>query len=212
MAKDRHVAIYMRVSSSSQKTASQEADLKRWVNAFADSSPVVHYLDKFTGTTMERPGWSRLEAEIKRGNVSKVVIWRLDRLGRTVSGLTKLFEELRALRVGLVSVMDSLDLDTPAGRLLANVLASVACYETEVRGERQLAGIAAAKEAGKTWGGRKTGDAWKATPEIKRQAHRMIADGESKLATARMLGISRPTLYSILAEAASASAAARVAE
>ena len=56
-----------------------------------------------------------------------------------------------------VSLKDGIDLGTPAGRLMANVLASVAAYETEVRKERQLAGIAKAKAEGKRWGGRRPG-------------------------------------------------------
>jgi DNA invertase Pin-like site-specific DNA recombinase len=61
---------------------------------------------------------------------------RLDRLGRTAKGLTALFEELQSRHVGLVLLGEGLDLSTPAGRLLANVLASVSQYESEVRGER----------------------------------------------------------------------------
>lgn len=66
---------------------------------------------------------------MERGEVSTIVVWRLDRLGRTASGLTKLFDELRARKVNLVSLRDGLDLATPAGRLMANVFASVAQYE-----------------------------------------------------------------------------------
>ncbi len=101
---------------------------------------------------MDRKGWNRLQEAIDQGNVSKVVVWRLDRLGRTASGLTKLFEDLHRSKIGLVSIKDGLDLDTPAGRLMANVLASVAQFETEVRAERVLAGQARAKAEGKKWG------------------------------------------------------------
>jgi DNA invertase Pin-like site-specific DNA recombinase len=89
--------------------------------------------------------------------VSRVVDWRLDRLGRTAKGLTALFAELLELRVNLVSLRDSIDLNTPAGRLMANVLASVAQYETEVRAERVRAGQMIARANGKTWGGSKPG-------------------------------------------------------
>ena len=88
------------------------------------------------------------------GSFLTVVVWRLDRLGRTAKGLTALFEDLLGRGVDLVSLEDGLDLATPAGRLMANVLASVAQYETEVRADRVLAGQAVAKANGKTWGGR----------------------------------------------------------
>jgi len=63
---------------------------------------------------------------IQSGKVAKVVVWRLDRLGRTAKGLTALFEELAQKKVNLMSLRDGIDLHTAAGRLMANVLASVA--------------------------------------------------------------------------------------
>ena len=108
----RCIAVYPRVSTKAQDTKSQEPDLKRWVEAFADL-PVKWYPDKFTGKTMDRPGWNRLEADVKAGKVSKIVVWRLDRLGRTTAGLSALFEDLQRRKVGLVSMKEGLDLDTP---------------------------------------------------------------------------------------------------
>lgn len=106
-------------------------------------------------------------------------------------GLVTLFDELVRLRVGLVSVRDGLDLETPAGRLLANIMASVAAYETEVRGEQQAVGIAAARGTGKRWGGRKKGARYKVTPELAAAIRREAAAGTSKAAIARLLRISR---------------------
>jgi DNA invertase Pin-like site-specific DNA recombinase len=103
---------------------------------------VTWFKDKFTGTTMDRPGLERLLADVRAGRINKVVVWRLDRLGRTAKGLLNLLDELQALGVGFVSLREGFDLASPAGRLMAGVLASVAAYETEVRKERQLAGIA----------------------------------------------------------------------
>ncbi len=134
----KHAAIYLRVSSNGQNTKSQEPDLRRW--AEAQDQPVKFYHDTATGKSMARPGWNKLEATIRLGRVSAVVVWRIDRLGRTAKGLCALFDELRERKVNLVSLKDGLDLSTPAGRLMANVLASVAQYETEVRGERVAAG------------------------------------------------------------------------
>src|SRR3954468_20447878 len=156
----KHVAIYVRVSSNRQDHRSQLPDLERW--AAAQSLPVVYYRDKFTGKTMERPGWQKLQAAIDRGEVATVACWRLDRLGRTARGLTALFAELQERGVNLVSLREGIDLSTPAGRMLANMLASVAQFETECRAERVLAGQAAARAAGKTWGGRKEGTQTKA--------------------------------------------------
>src|SRR5262245_58013993 len=147
---------------------------------------------------MKRPGMSRLLAAIEAAQVVTVVVWRLDRLGRTAKGLTALFEDLRSKGVGLVSLKDGLDLATPAGRLMANVLASVAQYETEVRAERVLAGQAAARAAGKTWGGSKAGRLLKVTEEQIAVVGRMHAANEGPSAMARATGLSRPTIYRII--------------
>ncbi len=198
--KARHIAVYVRVSSSSQDMRSQIPDLEQWLKAYAGDLPVKWYRDKASGRTMARPGWTALEAELHAGRVQRIVVWRIDRLGRTAAGLVNLFEDLGERGVGLVSVRDALDLDTPAGRLLANVMASVAAYETEVRGERQAAGIAAARAQGKRWGGRKAGDRYKVTDELAAAIRREAAAGTPKAAIARVVGVSRPTVYSVLAE------------
>jgi len=78
---------------------------------------------------------------VRDGQVDRVVIWRLDRLGRTASGLCALFEELRKANVNLISLKDAVDLETASGRLLAQVLASVAEFEAELRKERQRLGV-----------------------------------------------------------------------
>jgi DNA invertase Pin-like site-specific DNA recombinase len=191
----KSVAIYVRVSSKSQDTRSQEADLKRWAEG---QDGIVWYRDKASGTRMERPGMDRLMADIEAGKVGRVVVWRLDRLGRTASGLTRLFDDLTARKVGLLSLRESLDLETPAGRLMACVLASVSCYEGEVRRERQQAGIAAARASGKRWGGSKPGRRLSVTDEQAAVAKRLRADGFTIAAIARATKLTRPTIYSIL--------------
>jgi DNA invertase Pin-like site-specific DNA recombinase len=197
---EKHIAVYVRVSSASQSTRSQEPELRQWVAAHGIDQVVRWYRDKASGKSMERSAWRDLEARARKGEVSRIVVWRIDRLGRTAAGLTSLFEELVERRVGLVSIKDGMDLDTPSGRLMANVLASVASYEREVRGERQAAGIAAAKASGKTWGGRRPGARYKVTAEVERHIRRMAGEGEPKAAIARLLGLSRPTIYAVLGD------------
>ncbi len=194
----RQIAVYVRVSSKRQDTRSQGPDLKRWTEAFADGQTVTWYRDKATGKTMDRPGWRKLEADIAAGKVSKVVVWRLDRLGRTASGLTALFDDLRERKVSLVSLRDGLDLETPSGRLMANVLASVAAYENEVRSERIVAGQAVAKANGKRWGGSKPGKRKSVTREQIGVIRRLKAEGTSVASIARAVRLSRPTVYGVL--------------
>ena len=131
--------------------------------------------------------------------MSAVVVWRIDRLGRTAKGLTALFDDLRERKVNLVSLKDGLDLATAAGRLMANVLASVAQYETEVRGERVKAGQMVARKQGKRWGGSKAGVRKQVSEIQERAVRRMKAEGETITDIARAVGLSRPTIYAVLA-------------
>jgi DNA invertase Pin-like site-specific DNA recombinase len=188
--------IYARVSSQSQDLRSQEPDLQTWAKAQAED--VRWYKDKATGTNMERPGLDKLLAEAKAGQISRVVVWRLDRLGRTARGLLALLDELQAFGVGFVSLREGIDLNTPAGRLMLVVLAGVSQYETEVRKERQLAGIARAKAEGKRWGGRKPGTRIRLSVEKEALIRQLYAEGKAVAAIARLVGLSRKSVYKAL--------------
>jgi DNA invertase Pin-like site-specific DNA recombinase len=199
----KHHAIYLRVSTKRQDTASQEPELKRWAQSHEGDSSWYH--DSYTGTSMDRPGFPQLIKDMETGQVDTLVVWRLDRLGRTAKGLTSLFEDLIRWKVNLISLKDGLDLVTPAGRLMANILAGVAAYETEVRAERILAGQAAARERGVRWGGSVQGRRIRATVEQLAVIRRLRSEGGEIAAIARATGLSRPTIYRILAEDCNAS-------
>lgn len=194
-------ALYLRVSSRTQDTASQEPEMARWADAH--DGPTEVYRDTATGKNLDRPGWRRLWADILAGKVTTLVVWRLDRLGRTAGEMAPLFDDLRARGINLVSLREGFDLATPAGRMLANVLASFAQFETEVRSERQLAGIDAAKAKGVQFGRPKgSGKPIKVTPEQRDQVRRLRAEGQGVSAIARATGLSRPTVYALLEPAA----------
>jgi DNA invertase Pin-like site-specific DNA recombinase len=192
----------MRVSKGKgQDLESQKPDLDRWVAAQSDAC--TFYTDKQSGKTMDRPGFNRLMADIAMGKIKTVVVWRLDRLGRTARGLTALIEDWSKAKVNLISLKDGLDLSTPAGRLMANVLASVAAYETEVRAERIHAGLEVAKANGVKLGrpkqkGDGKGKRIKVTTEQETIVKRLKGEGQGVSAIARTTGLSRPTIYSIL--------------
>jgi DNA invertase Pin-like site-specific DNA recombinase len=192
----KKTAIYVRVSTKAQDTAAQEHDLSAWAKG-QDNAP-LWFRDKASGSNMDRVGFRALQDAVNRGEVDSIVVWRLDRLGRTAAGLTALFDDFRKLKVNLISLKDGLDLSTPAGRLMSNVLASVAQYETEVRRERQTAGIAAAKAAGRKWGGSIKGRLLKITPEQASTIRRLRDDKMGISEIARSVGVSRPTVYRLL--------------
>lgn len=189
-------ANYVRVSHRDQTHASQLPDLERWVEAH--DGPVEWFRDTFTGRTMNRPGMDRLLAELRAGRLSRIVVWRLDRLGRTTQGLCQLFDELQERKVDLVSLKDGFSLSSPAGRLHARILASVAEYETEVRGERIHAGQEVAKRKGKTWGGSEKGWRWRVTDEQVSAIQEMKAARTPIATIAKITGLSRPTIYRVL--------------
>lgn len=189
-------AIYVRVSHRDQTHASQLPDLERWMAA--NDGPVEWYKDTFTGRTMQRPGMDKLLDALRNGKIERIVVWRLDRLGRTTRGLCQLFDELRERHADLVSLKDGFSLESPAGRLHARILASVAEYETEVRAERVAAGQSVARRKGKKWGGSAKGWRWKVSDDQVTAIYEMRAATKSIAHIARVTGLSRPTIYRVL--------------
>jgi DNA invertase Pin-like site-specific DNA recombinase len=192
-------AIYIRESSGSQDTASQDRDLKAWSTTQQDE--FEFYRDKATGTLMSRPAMDRLMNDIVAGKINKVVVWRLDRLGWTARGLYDFFEELKRLKCGFFSLRDAIDLSTASGRLLMGVLAVVAQFECEVRSERQRSWIDAIREknGGKcTWGGRKPGTRVKVTLEKERAILDLKAAKKPISEIARVTELTRPTVYRLI--------------
>jgi DNA invertase Pin-like site-specific DNA recombinase len=192
-------AYYVRVSSQSQDIRSQIPEMETHAQGH---DPVRWYRDTFTGSQMERPGWDKLMTDLRAGLIRQIVIWRLDRLGRTTSGLVNLLEELRDRKVGLVSLRDgALDPTTPTGRLIYTILSSVATYETEVRKERQLAGIQAVRKrnGGKCpWGGSQVGRRIKVTVQKEELIRKLRAEGHKVVTIARLVGLTRQTCYTVL--------------
>jgi len=191
----KHTAIYVRVSTKQQKMDSQVADLHAWELSHPEEEG-QYYRDSFTGRTMNRPGWNGVMEALHCHQLTRIVVWRLDRLGRTVLGLSKLFAELCECKVPLVSLKDSIDLGTASGRLIAHVLASMAMYETEMRGERVKAGQDAARAKGKKWGGR-AGGYTILPPERVELARMLQGQGKSKTYISNATGISLRHLYNL---------------
>jgi len=110
----------------------------------------------------------------------------------------QLFEELRERKLDLVSLKDGFSLSSPAGRLHARILASVAEYETEIRAERVHAGQQVARRKGKTWGGSAKGWRWRVSDELVNAIQEMKAARTPIAKIARITGLSRPTIYRVL--------------
>lgn len=195
----KKTAIYCRISTTQQRLDSQVDELNRWVD-HNKPNRVKWFKDKYTGTSMKRPAMDALLEHMHNNKLSQIVCYRLDRLGRTASGLTKLFEDLQKHKCNLISLRDNLDLSTPSGRLNANIIASVASYETEIRAERVKAGQVSAKLRGKKWGGSKKGHRKGKVAEKVRSILALAQQKVSKAEISRTVGISVPTINSVLKE------------
>jgi DNA invertase Pin-like site-specific DNA recombinase len=144
------VAAYIRVSTRRQNDDGQRAEIMKWLDANGiDPKKVEWYADKESGTTIKRPEFDRLQADIFHGKVKVVVLWKLDRLSRRLKdGVTTLADwSERGLRV--VVVTQQLDFNGSVGRMIAALLLGLAEIENEFRRERQAAGIEQAKKKGK---------------------------------------------------------------
>jgi DNA invertase Pin-like site-specific DNA recombinase len=169
------------------------------------------YREKGSGTTFDRPGWQQLYSAIQSGKVCRLVVWRLDRLGRLAGETIRLLDDLESRGVAFLSIRDGFDPSTPAGRLTRNVLASVAQFETEVRSERQRAGIDAKRRENSgvcPWGGRAAGTPNKSTRAKVETVRRLRWEGKSIAEIARVVTLTRQTIYRLLEDTTAAPATA----
>lgn len=177
---------YCRVS-----TREQNLDLQRDALEAAGCDKIFE--DQASGARADREGLAQALAYVRAGDT--LVVWKLDRLSRTVRQLVEFAEELRSREIGFRSLQDAIDTTTPAGRFFFHMMAALAEMERDLIRERTRAGLAAAKARGRN-GGRPP----KLTPKQIHHAQRLLADPEvSVTELARSLGIARSTLYRALA-------------
>ena len=190
----KKTAVYVRVSTTSQSQASQVREINRYLKGNGiDADSVVWFKDKATGTNLERPAFKKLQAAIFNGEISTVIIYKLDRLSRSLrEGINVLCEWLeKSIRV--VSVTQQLDFAGATGQLIASTLFAVAQMEMETRRERQAAGIAAAKERG-VYDGRKPGTTVGKPSRARKLRDKGLNDSE----IAKAMGVSRRTVQRYL--------------
>lgn len=172
---------YARVSTDEQSLALQLHALKK-----AGCGRV--FTDKASGAGLARPGLNDALSHLRAGDT--MVVWKLDRLGRSVKGLVDLVNGLEAREVHFRSLTDGIDTKTPAGRFFFHVMASLAQMERELIVERTRAGLAVARKLGRV-GGRKR----RMTDSKIKAARRLLAGGTPARDVADNLGVSVPTLY-----------------
>jgi DNA invertase Pin-like site-specific DNA recombinase len=179
---------YARVS-----TADQNLDLQRDALRLAGVDRV--FTDQASGRKDDRPGLAAALAALQAGDV--LVVWKLDRLGRSLKHLVETVSVLERRRVGLRVLSGGIDTTSAAGRLVFGIFAALAEFEAELIRERTLAGLAAAKKRG-----RKGGRPRALTTKQLDHARMLVALGRTSVKeVAATLGVSRSTLYRALSDA-----------
>src|SRR5437016_13435704 len=183
---------YARVSTQDQHLDLQQDALRQ-----AGCTRII--VDRVSGTVAERPGLAKLK-EILRAE-DTLVVWRLDRLGRSLKDLIAWVAWLEQEGIGLRSLHEALDTTTPSGKLTFHIFGALAEFERQLTQERTQAGLRVARARGRL-GGRP-----KALPADKQQLAVQLYQ-EQKIAVKQicaLMGISKPTLYAYVRQAQSAS-------
>ena len=173
---------YARVSTDDQKAALQ-------VDALRAAGCIKVFTDKTSGSLAHRPQLDRMLDQLRSGDA--VVVWRLDRLGRSLKNLIAVVEELAKMGVGFRSLSESIDTNTANGKFFFSMMGALAEFERDLIRERTNAGLAAARARGRV-GGRPP----VMTPDKIKVARQMYRSKDHTVeAIAKTLGVSRKTIY-----------------
>lgn len=179
---------YMRVSSVDDR---QAVDLQRDAMIAAGIDPRHLFEDNASGARGDRPGLRTCLEYLNAGDT--LVVWKLDRLGRSLSHLLSIIANLKEREVAFRSLTEQMDTSTPHGELLFSLFGALAQYERALTRERMLAGLAAAKRRGCKGGRPPSID-----PETIEQIIAALNDGASKASVCRTFKVPRSTLIGTL--------------
>jgi DNA invertase Pin-like site-specific DNA recombinase len=191
----RRAALYLRVSTLEQTTENQERELRAVAERMACEIVTVHRDNGISGAKGRngRPGFDALCKAAARREFDLIMVWSVDRLGRSLQDLVGFLSEIHALRVDLYLHQQGIDTTTPAGKAMFQMCGVFAEFERAMITERVRAGIASAKSKGKHCG----------RPRIKEAKENAIraalADGKGICRTARDIGVGVATVQRIKA-------------
>lgn len=187
------VGLYARVSTQDQQTLPLQIQaMRQYVQA--RQWQVVLEVEEISSGAVQRPKREPLLKKARRRELDAILVWRLDRWGRSLADLITTLQELNGLGVGFVSLTEALDMTTPTGRAMAGLLAVFAEFERDILRERVKAGIAQARQQGKPHGRPAT------VASQKERIQELFAQGMSKAQIARELRIGRTSVRRLLGE------------
>jgi DNA invertase Pin-like site-specific DNA recombinase len=180
----------MKIGYARVSTEEQNLDLQlRALNTAGCKEIITDH--GFSGAQADRPGLARTLCKLAPGDT--MVVWRLDRLGRSLPHLIAIINDLHARGIGLESVCEQIDTSSPAGRFYLHMLAALAEFERELIRDRTNAGLAAARARGVTLGRPR-----KLSPTQARKAARRLKAREKLESIASEMGISAQTLRRVV--------------
>ena len=170
------------------RVSTQDQNLELQTEALIKVGCKKVFEDKISGSRVERPGLTKAQEALREGDT--LVVWKLDRLGRSVKNLVDLVGELHKQGVQFKSITDAIDTGSASGRFFFHVMASLAEMERELTIERTRAGLEVARQLGRKGGRRR-----EMTDSKIKSAKKLLASGVPARDVASNLGISAPTLY-----------------
>ena len=188
----KSIAIYARVSTDKQTTDLQLNELRDFVKR-SGWTIYQEFIDEgYSGSNTKRPAFSEMMDQAKKRRFDTLVVWKLDRLGRSLKDLINTLDELGSLGIDFISYDNKLDTTTPSGRLVFNVIGAVAEFEKDIIRERVKAGLVAAKARGKRLGRPPI------SPHLSNQAKELRSKGLSHRKIAKKLKISEGSVRNLL--------------
>jgi putative DNA-invertase from lambdoid prophage Rac len=185
-------AIYARISTRDQHSIPMQIDAMRKYAQLRGWAVAEEIEEAESGKKNDRPGRDKIIRLARSGKIDVVLVWKLNRWGRSTADLLMSLDDLQAHQVSFVSLSEQLDLTSPAGRMMAGILAVFAQFEREMIVENVKAGIAAYRAKHETWG---------RPPKLqakKEKALQLRAEGRTVEQICYELGISRASFYRLV--------------
>lgn len=189
--KTQTVAIYVRVSTGSQTVENQERELLAHCQRQGWQVYRVYRDEGYSGAVAVRPALTEMLNDARLGRFNILVVWKIDRLARSISHLLEVLTELKGLGIGFVNLTEAINTETAQGRMLCSFLAAIAEFERELIVERVRSGMARAKANNVKIGRPRTAFDYAKAAELRKQ-------GLGYKAIARALSVPRTTVYRVL--------------